>query len=155
MMASSKPSINILTSQLTATFYQRMLLCVVTHTHEFPVFILFLQLRCDHFFDGLLAPVIHTYPSERMVFDVNDVGIIWIWIRNDRMRPLLPFVVFLCSCVDTVSSGRLPFSSRRHRHKISDTLHCDIFIPTGLRTPQNDRLDHSDRKKTRNSSFHA
>jgi hypothetical protein len=137
-----------------------MLLCVVTHTHEFPVFILFLQFRCDDFFDGLLTPVIHPYPSERMVFDVNYVGVIWILMTNQRMRrlllrPLLPFVVFLCSCVDTISSGRLPFSSRRHRHKISDTLHRDIFIPTGLRTPQNDRLDRSDRKKTRNSSFHA
>jgi len=155
MMASSKPSINFLTSPLTGTFYWRMLLCVDTYTQEFPVFVLFLQLRCDDFFDGLLPPVIHPDPSECMVFDVNNIGVIWIWIRNHRMWLRLAFVVFLCSCIDTVSSGRLPFSSRRHRHKISDTLHRNIFIPTGLRTPQNDRLDHSDRKKTRNSSFHA
>src|SRR5579859_4164211 len=92
-----------------------MLLCVDTYTQEFPVFILFLQLRCADFFDGLLTPVIHPDPSERMVFDVNNIGVIWIWIRNQRTRLLLPFVVFLCSCVDTVSSGCLPFSSRRHR----------------------------------------
>jgi hypothetical protein len=82
-----------------------MLLCVDTYTQEFPVFILFLQLRCDDFFDGLLTPVIHLDPSERMVFYVNNIGVIWIWIRNQRTQLLLAFVVFLCSCVETVSSG--------------------------------------------------
>ena len=57
-----------------------MLLCVDAYTQEFPVFI---QLRCDDFFDGLLQPVIHPDPSERMVFDVNNIGVIWILIRND------------------------------------------------------------------------
>src|SRR5579859_491464 len=83
-----------------------MLLCVDTYTQEFPVFILFLQLRCADFFDGLLTPVIHPDPSEHMVFDVNNIGIIWIWIRNQRTRLLLAFIVFLCSSVDTVSSGQ-------------------------------------------------
>ena len=90
-----------------------MALCIDRYTQEFPIFVLFLQFRCDDAFDCLLTLIIHPKPSKGMVFNLNNVGIIWIWIRR-RTRLLLPLIVFLCSSIDTVSSKCLQFFTGRH-----------------------------------------